>query len=99
MHTCVLFVDDEPLIRDLYQALTPDLGPGFLVRTAKDGHEALQILSETDVQILVSDLEMPGMRGGELLSLAERNHPDAMRVVISGHDDELHVARCLTFAH
>jgi putative nucleotidyltransferase with HDIG domain len=33
------------------------------------------------------------------LTHVERKYPDAMRVVISGYDDELHVARCLTFGH
>src|SRR6185369_3325880 len=99
MQTCVLFVDDEPLILSLYEALSPDLGPNFTVRTARDGHEALRVMDETDVQIVVSDLEMPEMPGGELLTHVEKKYPNAMRVVISGYDDELHVARCLTFGH
>jgi putative nucleotidyltransferase with HDIG domain len=99
MQTCVLFVDDEPLILSLYEALSPDLGPNFTVRTARDGNEALRVMNETDVQIVVSDLEMPEMPGGELLTHVEKKYPDAMRVVISGYDDELHVARCLTFGH
>ncbi len=99
MQTCVLFVDDEPLILSLYEALSPDLGPNFTVRTARDGKEALRVLDETEVQIVVSDLEMPEMPGGELLTHVEKKYPSAMRVVISGYDDELHVARCLTFGH
>ncbi len=99
MQTCVLFVDDEPLILSLYEALSPDLGPDFIVRTARNGKEALALLGQTDVQIVVSDLEMPEMPGGELLTHVEKKYPDAMRVVISGYDDELHVARCLTFGH
>jgi HD-like signal output (HDOD) protein len=99
MQTCVLFVDDEPLILSLYEALSPDLGPDFTVRTARDGNEALRLMDETEVQIVVSDLEMPEMPGGELLTHVEKKYPNAMRVVISGYDDELHVARCLTFGH
>ena len=99
MHTCVLFVDDEPLILGLYEALSCDLGPNFTVQTAKDGRAALDSLEKTRAQIVVSDLEMPQMTGGELLTHVERKYPEAMRVVISGYDDELHVARCLTFGH
>ncbi len=99
MHTCVLFVDDEPLVLSLYEALSPDLGPDFSVRTAQNGNEALRVLDQTQVQIVVSDLEMPEMPGSELLTHVERLYPEAMRVVISGYDDELHVARCLTFGH
>jgi putative nucleotidyltransferase with HDIG domain len=99
MQTCVLFVDDEPLILSLYEALSPDLGPDFTVRTARDGNEALRVMDQTEVQIVVSDLEMPEMPGGELLTHVEKKYPKAMRVVISGYDDELHVARCLTFGH
>jgi putative nucleotidyltransferase with HDIG domain len=99
MQRCVLFVDDEPLILSLYEALSPDLGPDFTVRTASNGNEALRVLEQTPVQIVVSDLEMPEMPGGELLTHVEKKYPEAMRVVISGYDDELHVARCLTFGH
>jgi putative nucleotidyltransferase with HDIG domain len=99
MQTCVLFVDDEPLILSLYEALSGDLGPDFTVKTARDGREALDVLERTQAQIVVSDLEMPEMAGGELLTHVERKYPEAMRVVISGYDDELHVAKCLTFGH
>ena len=84
MQTCVLFVDDEPLILRLYEALSPDLGPNFTVRTARDGNEALRLMDQTEVQIVVSDLEMPEMPGGELLTHVEKKYPDALRVVISG---------------
>ena len=71
MQTCVLFVDDEPLILSLYEALSSDLGPNFTVRTARDGIEALRVMDETDVQIVVSDLAAivpePDMEMGDLV--------------------------------
>ena len=95
----VLFVDDEPLMRELYRNLARELGPDFRVQTVSGGAEALQLLEKQPVDILVSDLAMPEMTGGEFLTTVERLYPETMRVVISGVADELAVARCLMYGH
>ena len=95
----VLFVDDEPLMRELYRNISRELGADFRVQTVSGGAEALQILAAEPVDILVSDLAMPEMTGGEFLTSVERLYPETMRVVISGVADELAVARCLMFGH
>jgi HD-like signal output (HDOD) protein len=95
----VLFVDDEPLMRELYRNLSRELGPDFRVQTVSGGAEALEILATEPVDILVSDLAMPEMPGGEFLTSVERLYPEIMRVVISGVADELAVARCLMYGH
>lgn len=95
----VLFVDDEPLMRELYASLPRELGEQFRVRTVSSGEEALHAMQEEPAQIVVSDLSMPEMHGGEFLTAVERNYPEAMRVVISGKADQLAVARCLMYGH
>lgn len=95
----VLFVDDEPLMRELYCNLSKELGAEFHVRTVSGGTEALEALAVEPVDIIVSDLSMPEMPGGEFLTTVERLYPDSMRVVISGVADELAVARCLMYGH
>lgn len=74
----VLVVDDEKLIRKvlsvvLYQAC-------YEVRTAEDGFSALVEIREREPDVLLSDLNMPGMSGFELLSVVRRRYP-AIRVV------------------
>jgi len=95
----VLFVDDEPLMRELYTNLANVLGPDFQIRTVSGGTEALEVLATQSVDIIVSDLSMPQMAGGEFLTTVERLYPETMRVVISGVGDELAVARCLMYGH
>jgi putative nucleotidyltransferase with HDIG domain len=95
----VLFVDDEPLMRELYASLPRELGKDFQVRTVASGEAALRAMEEHPADIVVSDLSMPEMHGGEFLTAVERNYPEAMRVVISGKADQLAVARCLMYGH
>jgi DNA-binding NtrC family response regulator len=58
--------------------------------TATSGLTALQLLSEEQVSIavLVSDLQMPGMNGIELLAEAARIAPDTVRVMLTGESDQ-----------
>ena len=95
----VLFVDDEPLMRELYRNLSRELGADYQVQTVSGGAEALEILAAQPVDILVSDLAMPEMPGSEFLTTVEKQYPETMRVVISGVADELAVARCLMYGH
>jgi putative nucleotidyltransferase with HDIG domain len=95
----VLFVDDEPLMRELYCNLSKVLGPDFQIRTVSGGAEALDLLAKQPFDIIVSDLSMPQMAGGEFLTTVERLYPETMRVIISGVGDELAVARCLMYGH
>jgi DNA-binding response OmpR family regulator len=60
----VLVVEDDRALRDqLVLALTDE---GFTVGTAGDGHEALRLLTTTQVELVVLDLMLPGMSGREL---------------------------------
>ena len=81
----LLLVDDEAL---LLAALKRELhGMGYVLLTASSGKEALGILAESDVQVILSDYSMPGMSGVELLAEARRLYPDSVRMVLSGYAD------------
>ncbi len=64
MHT-ILVVDDEPNYLVVLSELLRDAG--FEVFTAQSGKKALPIVLETDLDIVISDIKMPGMNGIELL--------------------------------
>jgi putative nucleotidyltransferase with HDIG domain len=95
----ILFVDDEPSIRGIYELLESVLGDGYFVRTAPGGREALDILQEKPFDVVVSDLTMPRMSGIELLSEVSRRFPATARVVVSGFADEITAAKCLMVGH
>jgi response regulator RpfG family c-di-GMP phosphodiesterase len=78
----ILVVEDEPIIR---QALGEMLaGEGYQVSTAADGTEGLDQLTRNSFAVLLSDNQMPKMRGLEFLSLAREKQPDATRILITG---------------
>jgi CheY-like chemotaxis protein len=79
----ILVVDDEPAIRfSLSQIL---ISLGYEVRCAADGFSALIEFRQRVPHILLSDLDMPGMSGFELLSVVRRRFPSAHVIAMSGN--------------
>lgn len=80
----VLLVDDEPEVRALLKrALTR--APGLdVVGEASDGAEALRIAADLAPDLVVLDLNMPGMGGEEALPLLREQLPEAKIAVVSG---------------
>jgi len=81
----VLIVDDEvQVLNALRRALTRR---GFQVLTAVSGAEALNQLEQFQPEIVVSDFQMPGMNGAELLATVRVRAPQVRRVILSGYAD------------
>src|SRR4051812_22549121 len=95
----ILFVDDEPLMREFYRMIGSLLGVEYETFLASGGNDALKILETDPIDIVVSDLAMPEMNGADFLTTLMRSHPQSMRVVVSGYADQLTVAQCLMFGH
>lgn len=98
----VLCVDDEV---EVLNGLSRDLGWDFEVLTADGGAKALEILKETPVAVIISDMRMPGMDGAAFLAKARELVPDTTRILLTGHADldasiravnEGHIFRFLT---
>lgn len=80
----VLLVDDEPEMRALLKrALTRTDGLA-VVGEASDGAEALRIAPDLAPDLVVLDLNMPGMGGEEALPLLRQQLPEAKIAVVSG---------------
>jgi CheY-like chemotaxis protein len=78
----LLIVDDEPLIRTALSSILTEMG--WRVRTARDGFSALEEIQQEVPAILLSDLNMPGMTGFELLTVVRRKYPTVQTVAMSG---------------
>lgn len=78
----LLIVDDKQLIRTSLSHLLTALG--YAVRSAEDGFAALRELREEVPDILLSDLNMPGMCGYELLRVVRRRLPSIQVIAMSG---------------
>ena len=99
MQKRLLFVDDEPLLREMYEIIGSLLGQDHKITTASSAKEALDLLQSTQYDVVVSDLAMPGMDGLEFMNKVVRNYPESARIVISGFADRMKVAECLTVGH
>lgn len=79
----ILFVDDDPLIRDVLPEVMT--GRQFRSLVAEDGHEALRILAEAHIDILVTDIVMPDLDGIELAIQAKLIRPNLTVVLMTGY--------------
>ncbi|BDX08263.1 sigma-54-dependent transcriptional regulator [Planctobacterium marinum] len=81
----ILLVDDETAITS---AITRVLrGKHTTIMTANSGQQALDTLAENNVDIIISDLSMPGMTGNELFSRVAQEYPETIRIMLTAHTD------------
>jgi DNA-binding NtrC family response regulator len=79
----VLIVDDEKNIREgLGTALEMD---GYNVSLAADGKEAIALINSTDMDLVITDLKMPGVSGEELLKYVSSSYPTVPVIILTGH--------------
>jgi two-component system chemotaxis response regulator CheY len=69
----ILLIDDSKAIRMAVRATLETEFPGSRIREAENGRNALSEMSQKKVDLIVTDLEMPGMDGREFLSLVQSN--------------------------
>jgi response regulator RpfG family c-di-GMP phosphodiesterase len=83
--TTVLLVDDEAgVLSALRRLLRPT---GYQVLTAESGVAGLEVLATHPVDLIVSDMRMPNMNGAEFLSKARAQHPNTMRILLTGYSE------------
>jgi len=78
----LLIVEDEPITRTTLSQIFTQMGHS--VRSAEDGFSALRQIREAVPDVLLSDLNMPGMSGFELLSVVRRRLPEIYVIATSG---------------
>ena len=91
----ILLVDDHPILRHgIAQLIERD--PELVVcGEAGDVEQALAVLAEQRVDIMVVDLSLNNRSGLELIRAARANHPQVLSLVLSMHDERLHAERAL----
>jgi two-component system response regulator YesN len=84
----VLLVDDEKLSRDSISSLIDWEEHNLqLVGAARNGFEALEIVTEEMPDVIITDIEMPVMNGLEFITRAKKISPNAVFVVLSGYGE------------
>ena len=92
MNPLILVVDDEPDVEDLFrQQFRRDIRAGrFTMEFAKSGDSALKKISDANAVpliLILSDVNMPGMSGLELLPKAKASRPDVPVIMITAYGD------------
>ena len=77
----ILVVDDEPNIIEVLEIVLQD--EGMEVLKSSSGQEALALLQENDVDLVISDIKMPDFSGVELLREAKQLSPDTVFIMIT----------------
>ena len=88
----VLIVDDEPTDLAIMKSLVEQLG--HEVHLASDGEEAFKKYLRKDIEVVITDLEMPRVDGVEFIEALQALYPDAKIIAVSGGGpDRLHAAK------
>jgi response regulator RpfG family c-di-GMP phosphodiesterase len=80
----ILYVDDEE--NNLF-SFKATFRIKYNVFTALSGAEALRVLADSRVHIIITDQRMPGMTGVEFLEKVLEKYPDPMRILLTGYAD------------
>jgi len=83
-HTVMLVDDEEKLLAALSRVLRKE---HYSLITARSGPDALGHMAKGPVDVVVTDQQMPGMTGIELLRRVKARYPDTIRMVLTGHAD------------
>jgi DNA-binding NtrC family response regulator len=89
----VLFVDDDPIVlRSIARGL---LDEPYYMCFARSGEEALEILRQHEVHVLVTDMRMPEIDGAELLKIVTKEYPHIVKMVLSGYTNTTALTRAI----
>jgi len=97
--TTALFVDNEPNILSGMKRMLRVMREQMDFYFAESGREALEILAGQHIDVIVSNMRMPGMDGAALLSAVQARYPHMIRIMLTGHADEEAVLRTVGVVH
>lgn len=92
----LLIADDEADERTLIRFLLNDFGDTFQILEAQNGRDALELLTNNHIDVLLSDIQMPFINGIELVSRTKEINPDIEVLFFSGYDDFSYVKAALS---
>ncbi len=81
----ILFIDDEKEILSSIKRQFRKIK--YEITTCASGKQALELLSNEEYPIVISDERMPDINGLELMKMIKEQHPDTIRIILSGYAD------------
>lgn len=95
----ILFVDDESNVLSGLRRMLKDMRKEWEMSFAESGEKALAMIEEKQIDVVVSDMRMPGMDGATLLKKIQGTYPHIVRIILSGYAEEEAVLRTVGPAH
>jgi HD-like signal output (HDOD) protein len=95
----ILFVDDEPMVLKGLQRTLRKMRQHWDMTFVSSGRTALNVLGKKPMDVIVSDLRMPEMDGGRLLTEVKKQHPHVVRIILSGQLDQEMTLKSVQLAH
>jgi len=78
-----LIVDDDQEVRNTLSAILEN--ENYLVETAENGKKAIRLCEKTPFDFALIDIELPDIKGTELLHILNEKQPKMVRIIITGH--------------
>lgn len=95
----ILFVDDEPNILAGLKRMLRSMRKTMDFQFAENGPDALDIMASEKVDVVISDMRMPGMDGAALLTTIQEQYPHAIRIMLTGQADDDSIMRTVGVVH
>lgn len=83
----ILIVEDEKAIRNVLRDILSNDNPDYEIQEAENGKKALDAIDQTEFDLALCDIKMPGVDGMEVLAKFREKQPETAVVMISGHGD------------
>ncbi|CAM1339540.1 sigma-54-dependent transcriptional regulator [Tenacibaculum aestuarii] len=83
----ILIIEDEAAIRRVLKKIISEENDSYEVEEAEDGLAGIEMIKNTDYDLVLCDIKMPKMDGVEVLEKARKIKPETPMVMISGHGD------------
>lgn len=84
----IMFVDDDSTILQGLRRLLRRRRAEWDMVFVEDGETALETIGQSDFDVIVTDMRMPGMDGAQLLTAVREKHPQIARIILSGQSDK-----------
>ena len=93
MKKTILFVDcDEDILKSLRKLVSDT---NYIVYLARSGEEALEILNNNRIDLIMADINLAKMNGYDLLIQVKKKHPKVFRVILSGNKEEALIIKAI----
>ena len=78
-----MIVDDDHEVRSMLTSILED--EGYLVETAENGKKAILLCEKAPFDVALIDIELPDIKGTDLLAILKEKQPKMVKIIITGH--------------